>query len=370
MLGTREHDIAMMYGYDSPEFAEYMKEHDNPGLSNFIDEIGQGIKNAWYDLTGQTEKTSYYQAQVEREDQLIAEQQEREDTAYQRQVADMKAAGLSMYGASGGGAASSAGGSSAVRSGSDSISKIAAMIDMKKAMAEIGNVQANTNKTNAEAAATTAGVERDDNYYALAASKQEAEIGRIELENELTKSQTAQVAAQTISIVDANIRSQEAHFYDLIGKNVDNQLKYKELGVFDEKHEADMAVKRTSAYLNQMRAGETYEHQLYYQQGRELIVKQMEHISSQIASEVAERMHLSNQDQLLIEDYVYRQLQVKELQYNYDYSVNHGLRTSDPVSRIGGINFDQFVSAIDGLADWTSGFKFKSSKPRSGGYAW
>lgn len=56
-------------------------------LNDTIDEIGTGISNFWYGLTGQTEKTSAYQALMERE-----------DSAYQRAAEDMKKAGLSKFG--------------------------------------------------------------------------------------------------------------------------------------------------------------------------------------------------------------------------------------------------------------------------------
>lgn len=296
---------------------------DTP-LNNFIDDIGTGLKNAFYDLTGQTEKTSYYQALVERENELIERLEAREDTAYQRQVEDMKTAGLSMYGASGGGAASSAGGSSNVHSGSDSISKIAAMIDMRKAVAEIDNVQANTNKTNAEAAATTAGVERDDKYYELKALETESFIARNDALNGLTKEQTLQTAEETLSIIDKRVRENESHVFDLVAKNVQNQLLYKDLNTYDERHEAEMAVKRSSAYLNQMRAGEALEHSKLYQEELGKIQKEIERISSQIANDEAQRLHLSYENMVLLQDYAYKDLECQVMQYQLDYAKEHG----------------------------------------------
>lgn len=56
-------------------------------LNDTIDEIGTGIENFWYGLTGQTEKTSAYKALMERE-----------DSAYQRAAEDLMKAGLSKFG--------------------------------------------------------------------------------------------------------------------------------------------------------------------------------------------------------------------------------------------------------------------------------
>lgn len=57
------------------------------GENNDTDGFGTGLQNAWYTMTGETEKTSAYKALMERE-----------DTAYQRAAKDMMNAGLSKFG--------------------------------------------------------------------------------------------------------------------------------------------------------------------------------------------------------------------------------------------------------------------------------
>lgn len=52
---------AAQFTYHNPWLAEKTK-----GIGNFFNEIGTGFKNVWYSLTGQTEKTSAYQAQMAR----------------------------------------------------------------------------------------------------------------------------------------------------------------------------------------------------------------------------------------------------------------------------------------------------------------
>lgn len=41
---------------------------DRTGINKFFYELGKGIENWWYGITGQTEKTSAFQAQIARED--------------------------------------------------------------------------------------------------------------------------------------------------------------------------------------------------------------------------------------------------------------------------------------------------------------
>lgn len=298
-------------------------------IGNFFSELGQGLQNAFYDLTGQEEKTSFYQEQVERENELIARQEAREDTAYQRQVADMNAAGLSMYGASGGGAASSAGGSSSVHSGSDSVSKIAAMIDMRKSLAEIGNVQANTNKTNAEAAATTAGVERDDLYYALAEQKQGAELVKMDFDNKLTQQMTAESAQKVIASVQTQAREQAKFVYDVLLNNADLQLKYKDIESYNERKEAELSVKRSSALLN-------YERSVSESKQREYIDQQMKESEERIRKYLKEELHLDAETLQLGVDYAMAVLKLEMNQHDLDYARRYGLPVGSQASGIFG----------------------------------
>lgn len=334
---TSPFNVSILDAIDS----EYKKAESEGRIddNSFFDDLGDGLMNAFYDITGQEEKTSFYQAQVSREDELIKRQEEREDNAMQRAAADMMAAGLSKYGLSGGAAGSSAGGSSNVHSGSNV--EFGAMLDILKAKSEIENVEANTNKTNAEAAATTAGIERDDNYYNLSVVKQAAELDRMDLLNELTKTETVQTAEQTVSIVQQRARDEAEHVYKLISMNVSNQLAYKDLNTYDDRHEAEMAVKRTSAFLNQQKAESEAKQ-------REYINQQIKESAQNIAYKVAQEEHLSYQNQLLLEDYAYRCLQYEVGFYDLEFSKKNNLRTNDSMSRLFGINLE---SADENIAE-------------------
>lgn len=315
------------------------------GEDNEVGNIGQGIQNIFYSVTGQKEKTSTYKY----EEAL-------EKTKNQSLAADLEAAGLSKYGMTGS-APSGTGLSGSEPSG---LQKLAAMIDMRKAMAEISNVEADSGLKAAQASDITANAEIRAKNYELDALRTASELERNDVLNELTRNQSQEVAENTLSIVSARTRAEAEHVYKLISMNVSNQLAYKDLNTYDERHESEMAVKRTSAYLNQQKA-ETEAKQ------REYIMKQIDEAAARIAHYAAQDQHLGYQDELLIKDYAYRQLQLEVLQYDYDYSQNHLIRTSDPVSRIAGVNFDQFVSGLGAFGDWTSGFSFKHTKTGSGG---
>lgn len=69
------------------EFGKWWESNIYEPVSEVANNLGDGIRNFWYNLTGQTEKTSAYQALMERE-----------DSAYQRAAEDMKKAGLSKFG--------------------------------------------------------------------------------------------------------------------------------------------------------------------------------------------------------------------------------------------------------------------------------
>lgn len=87
-----------MAWYD--DVANWWESNIYEPVYNAVSSVGTGLENWWYKLTGQTEKTSAYQAQIQRENELLARQEAREDSAYQRAVNDMQSAGLSKYGAS------------------------------------------------------------------------------------------------------------------------------------------------------------------------------------------------------------------------------------------------------------------------------
>lgn len=311
-------------------FAQWWEENIyNPGRNIFLGEdngvgdFGQGLMNAFYNLTGQKEKTSTYQYE------LALENEKNE-----RMAADLEAAGLSKYGMTG-----SAPGSSFQGSEPTGQQALSGMIDMMKSIAEISHTKADTEKLEADAAATTAGIERDDKYYDLAEEKQGVELIQIQAETDLAKKHGDVFAQEAINLAMDELRSEELHVYELIDKNVSNQLKYKDLNTYDERFGVDMQLKRSSAFLNQQ-YGQTQIKE------REKIDQQIKESVEKVSNLVAERMHLAWEDTLLIQDVLYAQLRYDIAEYDYKYSQENFLRTTDSMSRIAGVNLDNLDDNI------------------------
>lgn len=293
------------------------------GEENYVGDFGQGLQNAFYNLTGQKEKTSTYQYE------LALENEEN-----QRMAADLEAAGLSKYGMTG-----SAPGSSFQGSEPTGQQALSGMIDMMKSIAEISHTKADTEKLEADAAATTAGIERDDKYYALSEEKQGVELLQIQAETDLAKKHGDVFAQEAINLAMDELRAEELHVYELIDKNVSNQLKYKDLNTYDERFGVDMQLKRSSTFLNQQ-YGQTQIKE------REKIDQQIKESVEKVSNLVAERMHLAWEDILLIQDVLYAQLRYDIAEYDYEYSKENHLRTTDSMSRIAGVNLDNLDDNI------------------------
>lgn len=128
--------------------------------------VSPWLKNIWYKLTGQEEKTSAYQAKVERENELLDRQEAREDTAYQRAVQDMMAAGLSKYGAT---PAASGSYRTGVDAKSDPIGSLSAIQNLQANSVAIQEAKHNLDISE------RLGIRTDDNNYAA----KWAEIGNV-----------------------------------------------------------------------------------------------------------------------------------------------------------------------------------------------
>lgn len=311
----------------------------NPGRNIFLGEdngvgdFGQGLQNAFYNLTGQKEKTSTYQYELALENEKN-----------QRMAADLEAAGLSKYGMTG-----SAPGSSFQGSEPTGQQALSGMIDMMKSIAEISHTKADTEKLEADAAATTAGIERDDKYYDLAEEKQGVELIQIQAETDLAKKHGDLFAQEAINLAMDELRAEELHVYELIDKNVSNQLKYKDLNSYDERFGVEMQLKRSSTFLNQQ-YGQTQIKE------REKIEQQIKESVEKVSNLVAERMHLSWQDTLLLQDVCYAQLRYDIAEYDYEYSQRHSKRTTSNDMNLFGLNVDQLSEGLLGLGKgFTSG---------------
>lgn len=280
--------------------------------SNFGD-VFPGISNLWYNLTGQTEKTSAYKALVAREDQLRA-------NAYQTAASDMEAAGLSKYGLSSGASSNT---SASGASESKGLQLMSALVDLARSKAEIGSMNAQADKNSAEAEATRANT-------VFIPQLMGTQIAENEARTALIKSQTEQVAENILASVQGRTIAEAEHI--------------KRMEWFDIREVAEIGeIKNRASLMN---------NQAYTERKRwELIDMQVKESAEKIAKSEAERYHLSQEDALLVQDLAYKRLMTEIAQSDYDYSINHGIRYKDSSMRFFGVNLDQLGQGIFDIGD-------------------
>lgn len=300
-------------------FSQYVKErqkvdqsydpYGGVNIQPFVDDLVSGVKNAWYNLTGQTEKTSAFKAAMERE-----------DTAYQRAAADMEAAGLSKY--QGVSAASSSGPEK-----SDPIQYVSALLDLKAKQSQIKHVDAETADINAATALKNNDLQTYEERFAADMAEKHERILLTGAQRKLAETQ-GQFEAEKITaeiqekLEHAKLYIQQQDLAYQEARNFERNQKIQEQQVRKTRAEADISEKELENW-------DTRFHE------------EMRKLSQDISYSVAQENHLGKQDELLVQDLVYRLLQVDQLTYDLKYSKDNLLRTSDPVSRFMGINVQQ-----------------------------
>lgn len=276
-------------------------------------DVFPGISNFWYNFTGQSEKTSAYKALVAREDQMRA-------NAYQTAAADMEAAGLSKYGLTSG-----ASGSSSVHQGSETkgLQLMAGLVDLMRSKAEIGNLNAQADKATAEAESTRTSTSFISDVVG-------SQIAESQARTALIKSQTEQVAENILASVQGRTIAEAEHI--------------KKMEWFDFREVAEIGeIKNRASLMN---------NQAYTERKRwELIDMQVKESAEKIAKSESERYHLSQEDALLVQDLAYKELMTEIASYDYNYSIEHGLRYSDSSSKFFGVNMDALGQGVFDIGD-------------------
>lgn len=304
------------------------KEYDITGL---VDDIGAGLKNAFYTWTGQTEKTSAYQAMMEREDNAI-----------QRQVADLKAAGLSKYGQSLSGASSGSLGDGAPKA----LQYISALMDLKAKKVGIDAEQAGIKKTLADAAYTDAQTVGQQNTNRTFNEKFAADLAHTQSQTFLFGAQKkiadveGEFAAEKIT---AEIDYKVNQSAELLSQILLNRANVSYTQTREEGQRAE------NLWIDPLRQMElekgdsaTLLNKTNVDVNRKLISKYSQDISLSIANE----NHVNAQTKKVIEETAYQMLQYNIGAYNLAFSYDAGLRTTDPTSKVFGVNLGQWSGFI------------------------
>lgn len=307
----------------------------NPEESNgtFWQDVGEGIRNWWYNFTGQTEKTSYFKTLLELE-----------NSKNQRLAADMEKAGLSKFGMTG-----SAPGSPSVAPSSSlpkGLQYAAALMDLKKQKVGIEADQAGVRKTAAETAyinAQTAGQENtnrtfDEKFQEDMAHSQSQRF-LFDAQKEIAKTEGQFKAEQITASIDFYVAqtakeiAQSGYYKGLTSlTQTEEELKRGELFWQDENMRSqiesrDAATRKAAQEVLNLR-------------------KQSQKTAAEITHIIAQTNNVNAATQKLIEDTAYRMLEYNVLVYNSRYSITNGLRTNDQPTRMLGINTSQLANLI------------------------
>lgn len=303
------------------------------GVKSFFSGLGEGAKNWWYNFTGQTEKTSAYKAMIERE-----------DTAYQRAAEDMANAGLSKY------AGVNPASSSAPPQASDPVSKsiqlVSALMDLRGQKAAIDKSEAETGYINAGTdLRLKEGMTFEEKFAADMANKN-AQTFLFKMQGEIAQQEnqtfaekfTTDLAYTTARTLQA--AAQTGYLNQLAGsESIRRNILQKDL----EKYEFRFNMEK-EAHSKEMALAD----------------KRIDELTESILRSTAQRYNMSWDSVLKHYDAARSYIEMEILSYNYQYSANHGLRTTDPASKVMGVNYDSFAEqvgnqlkgALDSVMNW------------------
>ena len=267
----------------------------------------------------------YQQETNAQNEQLQREQWAREDTAVQRRAADLEKAGLSKNLAAGSAASSSL--STTMQAPQNKFAndygKLAASFNLYNQYLQNQYLreQINTQK------ATTANVSANT-------SKTEKETGWIDSDHQsqINLRQAQAVLYNTESDIKAGQASRQLELIDANINKINSQLDLTDVQIDKIKAETKLTENQES-WLNKKMATE-------------------------IALKVAQTNNLKQETQTELYKTIYQKLENSAFLYDFIYSIDQGLRTSDRPTTVSGINFGQLIGAVSQLVKGITGDNF------------
>lgn len=296
------------------EYLNGVERHDYPAFEN----VATGLENLYYSATGQTEKTTAFQTQMERE-----------DSAMQRLAADYSAAGLSKFGISGNGSSTGSYGDGVPKG----LQYANAIMDLKSKKVGLDATQAGIKKTLADAAYTDAMTVNQQNENRTFDEKFAADMAKSNAQAFLFQAQ-------------GRIADTEGQF---AAEKITAEIDYKV-------QQASQLVLQNLFYPSIARS------QI------DLNNKNIERIAQDISLSVAQENHVNAQTQKIIEETTNTMLQTLIGVHNLDYAEKHGLPVGSVPSGLLGSALSTGEVTRNLIRSLLSGIKNHSTA--NGGHAW
>ena len=291
------------------------------GISATAQQLGN-----WYNAR-QVKKTNAYN------EALMRESWQREDTAVQRRVEDLKNAGMSPLLAAGDAAQTSQPITTQAAKGSFNIDALQALSlaqSIKESDASIAQKEAETLRINAVTQAQLNENMTFNEKWELQKAQYNAQNFLFQQQGKLAKQENDYYAVKTMAQID-NLTSQT----NLNRINV--QYKNAEMKWLD--------------VLNQAKLDNTEASTQKINTERQNLIQQRDKTAAEITHILLQNKNVSAQTEKIIYETIYQKLQYNEKMYNLMYSYQSGLRTNDSSSKIFGINLAQLGNMFNGLGN-------------------
>lgn len=283
-----------------------------------------GMIRDWYN-NYQTKKANQYN------EALMRESWQREDTAVQRRVSDLKQAGMSPLLAAGDAAQTSQPIQVQSKKGTLNVDALAALQLAQNIKESEANVEFKKAETTHMDAVTQSVLNENmtfDQRWQLQQQQMAAQTFKFNMEGQIAKVE-GQYKASLLMAQIGQLTSQ-AQLNRINGKYKSAELAWLDANYESQIGARDANTRKTNEEIKNLEV-------------------QRSKTTQEIVKIILEQNHVSAQTEKLLYDTIYRKLEYNEKMYNLMYSYQNGLRTNDQASKIFGINLSQLGAMTSNL---------------------